>query len=76
MKNSFFDVELAYFDAEFTNYMKKQDRIERLVRKVEENPAILDTLETEELENICHYYNEIIRKNEKELAYLRNSTTE
>ena len=72
MKNSFFDVELAYFDAVFTNYMKKQDRIERLVRKVEENPAILDTLETEELENICHYYNEIIRKNEKELAYLRN----
>ena len=46
-----------------------------LARRIEENPATIDTLELWELVAINHYYDEIIRKNEDELAYLRNTAT-
>lgn len=46
-----------------------------LVRKIKEDPTIIDSLEFWELVNINHYYDEIIRKKEEELAYLKNSAT-
>lgn len=66
MKNPFFDVKIAEQTAE-------QDRIELLVRRIEKNPAILDTLELCELLAANHYYDEIIRKKEEKLAYLRKA---
>lgn len=68
MKNQFFDAEIA-------DRAAIQDRIEMLVRKIEKDPEIIDSLELWELVNINHYYDEVIRKKEKELAYLRNSAT-
>lgn len=68
MRNHFFDAKLAEQVAE-------QDRIELLVRKIEEDPAILDTLVICELLAVNHYYDEIIRKKEEELAYLRNAAS-
>lgn len=68
MKNQF-------FDAEFADQIATRDRIEMLARKSEDDPDILLSLELEDLEKINQYYDEIIRKKEEELAYLRNSAT-
>lgn len=68
MKNQFFDAELA-------DQIAEQDRIELLVRKIEEDPAVLETLEICELLAVNHYYEEIIRKNEEGLEYLKNAAS-
>lgn len=68
MKNQFFDAELA-------DQIATRDRIEMLARKSEDDPDILLSLELEDLGKINQYYDEIIRKKEEELAYLRNSAT-
>lgn len=68
MKNQFFDAKLA-------DQIAEQGRVELLAKKIEEDPAVIDTLELWELVAINHYYDEVIRKNEEELAYLRNTAT-
>ncbi len=49
---------------------KKLER-NRLVQEIEENPELLDLLSNERLEQISHYYDEIIKELEIEIENLK-----
>ncbi len=51
----------------------EKDALEYIVEEIENNPASLDNLSTEKLEDINNYYDKKIQEVDKELCKLKNN---